>query len=97
MKRLTLLGLALLVSAPLSTLAAEKTVVLSVKNADCVLCPPIVKQSLAQVPGVKTVDIKQAGQTASVMATIIFDDGLASAAALIAATTKAGYPSSVVQ
>lgn len=97
MKRLIPLALALLVFAPLSALAAEKTVVLNVKNADCVTCPPIVKQSLVRVPGVKTVDIKQANQMAPFMATVTFEDTVASVPALIAATTNAGYPSSVIQ
>jgi periplasmic mercuric ion binding protein len=60
-----------------------------------VLCPPIVKQSLVQVPGVKTVDIKQASQMAPFMATVTFDDTAADVPALIAATTKAGYPASL--
>jgi periplasmic mercuric ion binding protein len=94
MKRLAL-ALALLAFAPLSVLAAEKTVVLNVKNADCVLCPPIVKQSLVQVSGVKTVDIKQASQMAPFMATVTFDDTAADVPALIAATTTAGYPASL--
>ena len=89
--------MALLALSPLSALAAEKTVFLNVKNADCVLCPPIVKQSLAQIPGVKTVDIKQASQMAPFMATVTFDDAVANVPALIAATTRAGYPSSVEQ
>jgi periplasmic mercuric ion binding protein len=96
MKRLIPVALAVLVIAPLSALAAQKTVVLNVKNADCVLCPPVVKQTLVQVPGVKTVDIKQANQMAPFMATVTFDDTVADVPALIAATTKAGYPSSVI-
>ena len=86
-----------LVLNPLSALAAEKTVVLNVKNADCVLCPPIVKQSLARVPGVKIVQIKQADQMAPFMATITFDDAVTAVPALIAATTNAGYPADVAQ
>ncbi len=38
-----------------SAQAADKTIVLDVKNADCVLCPPIVQQSLMRVHGVKSV------------------------------------------
>jgi len=86
---------ALLVCAPLSVQAAEKTVVLKVKNADCVLCPPIVKNSLARVPGVKAVEMKQASQMADFIATVTFDDALANVPKLIAATTNAGYPSSL--
>jgi mercuric transport protein len=75
--------------------AAEKTVVLDVKNADCVLCPPIVRQSLLRVPGVKEVKTTQADRMADFMATITFDDAVATVAMLIDATTKAGYPASI--
>ena len=73
--------------------AAERTVVLDVKNTDCVLCPPIIKQSLLRVHGVKEVKMSQANQMADFMATISFDDAVTNEAALIAATTNAGYPS----
>ena len=75
--------------------AAEKTVVLDIKNANCVLCPPIVRQSLQRVSGVKTVKIDQANQMADFMATITFDDALANVPKLIAATTNAGFPARV--
>jgi len=75
--------------------AADKTVVLDVKNADCVLCPPIVRQSLLRVPGVKDVKTSRANRMADFMATVMFDDAVANEAALIAATTKAGYPSHI--
>jgi mercuric ion binding protein len=73
--------------------AADTTVVLSVSNASCELCAPIVKRSLARVAGVKAVDVKQAGQMADPVATIRFDDAITNVSALIAATTNAGYPS----
>jgi len=75
--------------------AAERTVVLDIKNANCVLCPPIVRQSLQRVSGVKTVKIDQANQMADFMATIIFDDAIANVSKLIAATTSAGFPARV--
>ena len=84
---------AVLLSWPVK--AAEKTVALDVKNADCVLCPPIIKQSLLRVHGVKEVKMSQANQMADFMATIIFDDAVTNEAALIAATTNAGYPAHV--
>lgn len=84
---------AVLLSWPVQ--AADKTVVLDVKNADCVLCPPIIKQSLLRVRGVKEVKTSQANQMADFMATITFDDAITNEAALIAATTKAGYPAHV--
>jgi mercuric ion binding protein len=75
-----------------SAQAAERTVVLDVKNADCILCPPIVKQSLLHVPGVKHVITAQADRMADFMATVTFDDAVATVAKLIEATTNAGYP-----
>jgi periplasmic mercuric ion binding protein len=75
--------------------AAEKTVVLGIKNANCVLCPPIVRQSLQRVSGVKTVKIDQANQMADFMATITFDDAIANVSKLIAATTTAGFQARV--
>lgn len=80
---------------PLSVQAAERSVVLEIKNADCVLCPPIVKQSLMRVPGVQAVEIKQATQMAPFMATVTFDDAVATVATLVAAPTNAGYPTKV--
>ena len=79
-----------------SAQAAEKTIVLNIKNADCVLCPPIVKESLARVPGVKSVNIKQADQMAPFMATVTFDDAVTNVSTVVAAPTKAGYPAQVV-
>lgn len=78
-----------------SVQAAEKTVVLDVKNADCVLCPPIVRQSLLRVPGVRQVKTVQANRMADFMATVTYDDAVANESMLIAATTKAGYPAHV--
>jgi periplasmic mercuric ion binding protein len=86
-------GAAILLSLPVQ--AAERTIVLDVKNADCVLCPPIVRQSLLRVRGVKDVTMSQANQMADFMATITFDDAVANASMLIAATTNAGYPAHV--
>jgi mercuric ion binding protein len=94
--RYSLLGAAFaaaLLSMPVY--AAEKTVVLDIKNANCVLCPPIVRQSLQRVSGVKTVKIDQANQMADFMATITFDDTAANVSKLIAATTNAGFPARV--
>jgi periplasmic mercuric ion binding protein len=72
-------------------LGAERTVTLAVENMTCALCPPIVKQSLAHVPGVMRADVSAAKGTA----TVVFDDQKTGIAALIAATTDAGYPSYV--
>jgi periplasmic mercuric ion binding protein len=83
--------------SPFAVQAAEKTVVLNVTNANCELCAPIVKKSLARVPGVKAVDVKQADQMADPVARVTFDDAVTNVPALIAATTNAGYPSHLAE
>ncbi len=79
--------------SPWAAQATERTVALDVTNANCELCAPIVKKSLARVKGVKAVEVKQANQMADPIATVTFDDAVTSVSALIAATTNAGYPS----
>jgi mercuric ion binding protein len=85
---------ATLLSADLAV-AAERTVTLDVENATCELCGPIVKRALNRVPGVLDVQITQKDEAA--IAKVRFDDSRADTAALIAATTNAGYPSRVGQ
>lgn len=87
------LGVALL-SANLAT-AAERTVTLNVANASCELCGPIVKRALSRVPGVLDVQVTEKDEAA--IAKVRFDDTRADTAALIAATTNAGYPSRLEQ
>jgi periplasmic mercuric ion binding protein len=70
-------------------LAAEKTVTLAVDNMYCELCPGIVKKSLAKVEGVSQVAVSFEKKTA----TVTYDDGKTTVAALTAATNQAGYPS----
>lgn len=71
--------------------AAEKAVTLAVENMDCAACPTIVKKALMGVDGVKDARVSFADKTA----TVSFDDGKTTPAALAEATTKAGYPSKV--
>jgi mercuric ion binding protein len=78
---------------PLVAEAGEKTVVLSVDNASCELCAPIVKKTLAGVSGVKSVQVKEASAESGAVATVTFDDGVTNVSALVAATTNVGYPS----
>jgi mercuric ion binding protein len=89
MKRMTIfaaLAAALLSSG--TALAAEQTVKLAVANMTCVSCVPIVKGSLAAVPGVTKVVVS--ANTGS--ATVTFDDQKTTVEALIKAVTSAGYP-----
>ena len=82
-----------IILSPWAAQAAEKTVVLNVDNATCELCAPIVKRTLSRVSGVKAVQVKEANASAVAVATVTFDDTVASVAKLVAATTNAGYPS----
>lgn len=94
---ITVAAVLALMLTPLSVRAAERTVVLDIQNADCVLCPPIVKRSLMRVPGVKTVDIKQVNKMADFTATVTFNDKVTTVAKLVAAPTDAGYPTKVAK
>jgi mercuric ion binding protein len=75
---------------PTLTLSATpQTAVLDVQNMTCELCPVTVKKSLEKVSGVSQARIDFAKKTA----TVTFDAGKTSTAALVKATTDAGYPS----
>jgi mercuric ion binding protein len=80
-----------LVASPVS--AAEKTVTLRVDNMRCVTCPPVVKKSLGRIDGVSRVEVSLEAKTAMVT----YDDAKADVAALIDATTDAGYPSRLAE
>jgi mercuric ion binding protein len=78
--------------SPLATQAAERTAVLNVDNATCVLCGPIIKRTLSRVEGVKAVQVAEVNANSSAVATVTFDDARADVPKLIAAVTNAGYP-----
>lgn len=56
----------------------------------CAVCPLTVKKSLEAVRGVKSVALSYATK----IAVVVYDDSRTTVAALIKATTNAGYPSS---
>jgi len=68
--------------------AGERTVTFAIENMTCAACPYTVKKSMASVPGVTRVDVSFEAKTA----TVTFDDAKASADAIGAASTNAGYP-----
>ena len=89
--RRSLLAAALALS-PLAALAgAPQTVTLDVKNMTCAVCPITVRKALEKVQGVAGVKVELDAK----QATVTFDPDKANAAALINATTEAGYPASV--
>ena len=80
----------LVASMPFAALAGTpQTDVLDVQNMTCNLCPVTVKKSLEQVSGVSRARIDFEKKTA----TVTFDADKTTAAALVNATTDAGFPS----
>lgn len=90
MKNLLLAATVLVVVAS-SAWAAARTTTLNVSNMTCATCPITVKHALMKVKGVTRalVDFERK------QAVVSFDDAVTTPAALIKATTDAGYPSSV--
>ena len=85
------LFIAALLAMPLAVLAAQpQTVVLDVRNMTCEVCPITVEKALEKVPGVAAIKVDFDKKTA----TVKFDPDKANVAALVKATTNAGYPSS---
>jgi mercuric ion binding protein len=95
MKTLPLIALAASLLTSGHAFAAEQAVTLDVANSTCALCGPIVKRALSNVSGVLAVDVSEVPD--GTIAKVRFDDGKTNVAALITATTNAGYPSKVSQ
>jgi mercuric ion binding protein len=93
--RCSAVAIATLISlSPVAGHAAQKTVTLSVENATCALCGPIVRSVLSRVPGVVSVDlVENYEMSPPVTATVKFDDALTDVDSLISATTNAGFVS----
>ena len=74
-----------------SAWAGPKNTTLNVSNMTCATCPITVRQALKKVKGVRraVVDFEKK------QATVTFDDAQTNVAALVKATTDAGYPSTV--
>ena len=87
---------AILIVSSGTAIAAEQTATLAVKNVGCETCAPIVRRALSQVSGVSAVTVTE-GSSQTATATVKFDDAKTNIAALVEATTNAGYPSQVVQ
>ncbi|OJX77435.1 cation transporter [Magnetospirillum sp. 64-120] len=90
MRRLMFVIAALAV--PFGAHAAEKTAKLSVDNMDCASCPAVVKAALSKVDGVGEVKVDFTSKTAVVR----YDDQRATIQKLVAATTNAGFPATVM-
>jgi mercuric ion binding protein len=84
------LAAAVAIVIPITVLAGgEQTAILEVQNMSCSVCPITVKKSLQKVPGVTDAKIDFDHKAA----TVRFDAGKVDMAALVKATTEAGFPS----
>jgi mercuric ion binding protein len=68
-----------------------RTVTLSVSGMTCATCPITVKKALTKVPGVTRVEVRYEAREV----VVTFDDSKTTTAALVKATTDAGYPSTL--
>ncbi|BBL57532.1 hypothetical protein MKFW12EY_11450 [Methylomonas koyamae] len=68
------------------------TVTLNIENMTCAMCTVTIKKALQKVEGVQEVTVDYDSKTA----TVTFDSKKTDSAALIKATTDAGYPGSLV-
>jgi len=75
-----------------ATATEQTTVTLAVDNMYCASCPFIVRQALADTPGVIAAEVSFRDKTARVT----FDRATVDVVALTEATTRAGYPSRLV-
>ncbi|MCQ8183303.1 cation transporter [Methylomonas sp. SURF-1] len=70
----------------------QQTVTLKLENMTCAMCTVTIKKALQKVEGVQKVAVDYDSKTA----TVTFDSKKTDSAALIKATTDAGYPGSLV-
>ena len=85
------LALFAVTAAPHTSFAGQKTVVLSVPDMNCSVCPITVRKALEKVAGVQ--NVRASLEPPEAMVT--FDDAKTSIEKLTEATKRAGYPSSV--
>ena len=83
---------ALLISLPASAFAATpETAVLDVQNMTCSMCSITIHKALEKVPGVMEAKVDYDHKTA----TVKYDSDKTNPAALVKATTNAGFPSTL--
>lgn len=83
---------ALLISLPASAFAATpETAVLDVQNMTCSMCSITIHKALEKVPGVTDAKVDYDHKTA----TVKYDSDKTNPAALVRATTNAGFPSTL--
>ena len=83
---------AFLICIPVSAFAATpETAVLDVQNMTCSMCSITIHKALEKVPGVMNTKVDYDHKTA----TVKYDSDKTNPAALVKATTNAGFPSTL--
>lgn len=93
MKLLSIVIFVLAGSASALSMAATRSVTLSVAGMTCPTCPITVKKSLQKLPGVEAIHIDYPRKTV----TVSYDAAKVRPAQLTQATANAGYPSTIKQ
>ena len=90
MKKLMTIGWLLFIGSP-AAFATPQTVTLSIPGMTCPTCPLTIQVALKRVDGVQEADVSYEDR----QAVVTFDDARTSVQALTAATTNAGFPSTL--
>ncbi|MBL4642842.1 MAG: cation transporter [Flavobacteriaceae bacterium] len=75
------------------SMAADKTIKLSLPSMSCASCPYIVKGSINMLDGIKSVEATMK----DLSATVTYDDTLTNVEEIREATADVGFPSTVIQ
>lgn len=75
------------------TIAAEKTITLSVPGMNCPSCPYMIEQSISFVDGVQSAD----AELETRICNVTFDDAVATVEDILGATADIGYPSTIIK
>ena len=98
MRRLIVTSTLLLgILSSISAFATEQKITLRVGNMYCASCPFIVKQTLARVPGVSSVEISYEKNIAVAIAVVVYNDDITDVLTLTNATSDVGFPSTTIQ
>ncbi|WP_278078050.1 cation transporter [Mesorhizobium sp. WSM4884] len=80
-----------MVAAP--AVAAQRTAIFSVPEMTCALCPITVATAIRKLDGIVSVSTDVGAKTA----TVVFDDGKTSTAAIADSSANAGYAAGLVK
>jgi len=86
-----ILGSAMLFTT--ASVAADKTIKLSIPDMNCASCPYMVRQAISRVDGIKTAEATMEDRSA----TVTFDDAVTNVSEIQQATAEIGYPSTIVK